>query len=102
ADRRIPVGMVDLMRGLLADDTKLRWSLGEVEEWLASRRFVLHPGAVTRRATRPFECEGHSYLLPRALSHALAENFEAASKAVRSKDFEIWAQRALDDETGIA
>jgi len=102
ADRRIPVGMIDLMRGLLADDAKLRWSLGEIEEWLASRRFVLRQGAAMRRATRPYEFEGGSYLLPRALSYAFAENSEAAAKAVRHRDFENWAQRALGDETGIA
>jgi eukaryotic-like serine/threonine-protein kinase len=102
ADWRIPVGMIDLMRGLLADDAKLRWSLGEIEEWLVSRRFVPRQGTALRRATRPFEFEGNSYLVPRALSYAFAKDVDAASKAVRSKDFENWAQRALGDETGIA
>jgi hypothetical protein len=98
----IPAGMIDLMRGLLADDAKLRWTLGEIEEWVASRRFVLRPGAAMRRAARPYEFDGHSYLLPRALSHAFAGNIEAAAKAVRGSDFDNWAQRALDDETGVA
>lgn len=102
AERRIPVGMIDLMRGLLADEAKLRWNLDEIDEWLASRRFVLRQGTAMRRATRPFEFEGESYLVPRALSYAFAKNVEAAAKAVRSKDFENWAQRALGDETGIA
>ena len=94
--------MIDLVRGLLADDAKLRWNLGEIEEWLRSRRFVLRQGGALRRATRPFEFEGHSYLVPRVLSHAFAGNIEAASKAARSRDFESWAQRALGDETNIA
>jgi eukaryotic-like serine/threonine-protein kinase len=102
ADRRIPVGMIDLMRGLLADDAKLRWNLGEIDEWLASRRFVLRQGTAVRRATRAFEFEGKPYLVPRALSYAFARDAEAATKAVRSRDFENWAQRALGDETGIA
>jgi eukaryotic-like serine/threonine-protein kinase len=91
ADRRIPVGMIDL-----------RWNLGEIDEWLSSRRFVLRQGTAVRRATRPFEFEGKSYLVPRALSYAFAADVEAAAKAVRSRDFENWAQRALGDETGIA
>ena len=102
ADRRIPVGMIDIMRGLLADDAKLRWNLVEIEEWLSSRRFVLRQGTPVRRATRPFEFESNSYLVPRALSYAFAGDVEAAAKAVRSRDFENWAQRALGDETGIA
>ena len=64
----IPVGMIDIMRGLLADDAKLRWNLVEIDEWLSSRRFVLRQGTPVRRATRPFEFESNSYLVPRALS----------------------------------
>jgi hypothetical protein len=101
-DWRVPVGMIDLMRGLLADDAKLRWNLAEIDEWLSSRRFVLRQGTAMRRATRPFEFEGTSYLIPRILSYALAKDVDAAAKALRSKDFENWAQRALGDETGIA
>jgi eukaryotic-like serine/threonine-protein kinase len=101
-ERRIPVGMVELLRGLLADDPKLRWSLSEIDEWLVSRRFVLRQGVPMRRATRPLEFNGRSYVVPRALSHAFAGNIDAAAEAVKSRDFEIWAHRALSDETSIA
>jgi eukaryotic-like serine/threonine-protein kinase len=101
-DRRLSAGLIDLVRGLVVDDAKLRWTIDEIEEWITTRRFVLHQGAAMRRATRPFEFDGHPYLLPRALSHAFAGNIDAASKALRGKDFENWVQRALDDETTIA
>lgn len=101
-ERRIPVGMLELLRGLLADDPKLRWSLSEIDEWLVSRRFVLRQGVPMRRATRPFEFNGRSYVIPRALSHAFAGNIDAATEAVKSRDFAIWAHRALTDETLIA
>ena len=102
ADRRIPISMIDLLRGLLADDPKLRWTLSEIIEWIASRRGVTRQGAVIRRATRPFEFAGASFIAPRSLSFALSANAEAAVPIARSRDFEIWAQRALGDETGIA
>jgi eukaryotic-like serine/threonine-protein kinase len=102
ADRRIPISMIDLLRGLLADDPKLRWTLPEIIEWIASRRGVTRQGAVIRRATRPFEFAGASFIAPRSLSFALSANAEAAVPIARSRDFEIWAQRALGDETGIA
>jgi hypothetical protein len=102
ADRRIPISMIDLVRGLIADDPKLRWTLPEIVEWIDSRRGVTRQGAVIRRATRPFEFDGGSFIAPRALSHALSANVEAAVPIVRSRDFDTWAQRALGDETGIA
>lgn len=102
ANRRVPAGMIEFLRGLLADDPKLRWSIGEIEEWLASRRFVLRQGSPARRATRPFSFAGRSYFIPRALSYAFAGNIERAGPAVRSSDFEIWALRAIGDETGTS
>src|SRR5260221_628667 len=45
---------------------------------------------------------GECVSAPRALSHALSANVEAAVPIVRSRDFDTWAQRALGDETGIA
>src|SRR5258707_13052865 len=94
--------MIDIVRGLLADDAKLRWNLVEIEEWLSSRRFVLRQGTPVRRATRPFEFESNSYLMPRALSYPFAGDVEAAAKAVPSRDFENWAHAGVVDATGIA
>jgi hypothetical protein len=102
ADQRIPTNMIDLVRGLTADDPKLRWTLLEIIEWIASRHGVTRQGALVRRATRPFEFDGGSFIVPRALSHALSANVEAAVQTVSSRDFDSWAQRALGDETGIA
>src|SRR5260370_13343884 len=101
-DRRTPISMIDLVRGLIADGPKLRWALAEIVEWMRSGRGVTRQGAVVRRATRPFEFDGGSFIAPRALSHALSANVEAAVPIVRSRDFDTWAQRALGDETGIA
>src|SRR6266404_1628 len=66
ADQRIPTNMIDLVRGLIADDPKLRWTLPEISEWIDSRRRVTRQGAVVRRATRPFEFDGSSFIAPRA------------------------------------
>lgn len=102
ADRRIPLSMIDLVRGLLADDSRLRWTLPEIAEWMDSRRGVTRQGVMARRATRPFEFDGGSFLAPRALSYALSANVKAAMPIVHSRDFDVWAQRALGDETGVA
>src|SRR5438552_1920721 len=101
ADRRIPIIMIDLLRGLLADDPKLRWTFPEIGEWIASRRGVTRQGAMVRRATRPFEFDGGLFIAPRTLSHALSANVEAAALVARGREFEVWSQRALGDETGI-
>ncbi|HZS84547.1 MAG TPA: hypothetical protein VFA50_16860 [Stellaceae bacterium] len=99
-DKRLPVGLIELLRGLLADDAKIRWTIAEVEEWLASRHAVTRQGLGLKRAARPFDFAGRSYFTARALAFAFAGNPGAAAAAVRS-DFEPWVQRALGDETSI-
>jgi eukaryotic-like serine/threonine-protein kinase len=99
-DRRVPAGMSEFLRGLLADDPKLRWNLDEIEEWLTSRRFVLRQGLPVRRATRPFVFGGRPYFVPRALSYGLAGSVESGVSVARSPELEMWAQRAIGDEVG--
>jgi hypothetical protein len=100
-DRRIPIIMIDLLRGLLADDPKLRWTFPEIGEWISSRRGVTRQGAMVRRASRAFEFDGASFIAPRSLSYALSVNIEAAVSIARGHEFDVWAKRALGDETGI-
>jgi hypothetical protein len=97
-DNRLSSGMSELLRGLLTDDPKMRWTVNEVEAWLPTRRVPAKQGVVTRRALRPFQFGGMVFATGPALARAFAADVPAAAKAVRSKDFETWVKRALNDE----
>jgi hypothetical protein len=100
-NQRLPVGLIELLRGLLADDPKVRWTIPEVEEWLTSRHLVTRQGLAAKRASRPFEFSGRAFFTARALAHAFASDTAAAAAAIRSKEFESWMQRALGDEASV-
>jgi len=97
-ENRLSTAMNELLRGLLADDLKMRWTLNEVEAWLPARRVAAKQGFAIRRAVRPFEFAGEVFATGTALAHAFAAAVPAAAEAVRSKDFESWIKRALNDE----
>jgi hypothetical protein len=97
-ENRLSTAMNELLHGLLADDAKVRWTLSEVEAWLPARRAPAKQGFAIRRAVRPFEFGGKEFATGIALAHAFAAAVPAAAKAVRSKDFEAWIKRALNDE----
>ncbi len=98
-NNRVPLALIEMLRGTLADDPKSRWTMAELEQWLTTRHVKPRQGPAPKRASRPFEFDGRFYLTARALSHGLGVNPQAAVAAVKSKEFDGWIQRALNDET---
>ena len=101
-NNRVPLGLIEVLRGTLADDPKVRWTMVELEQWLSTRHFGTRPGAAPKRASRPLEFDGQHFLTTRGLSNALAENPQAAIVKVKTKEFDGWIQRALNDEETTA
>ncbi|MDB5409565.1 MAG: serine/threonine protein kinase, partial [Rhodospirillales bacterium] len=97
-ENRLSSGINEMLRGLLADDPKMRWTIKEVEAWLPARRVAARQGTAARRAIRPLEFDGKVFSTGPALAHAFAAAVPAAAEVVRSKDFETWIKRALNDE----
>lgn len=96
---RLPPESTEIIRGLLNDDTRERWSIEDVENWLQGRRLkprAQSPSSIT--ATRPFDFAGRACYTARAVADAFAADPPAAARAIRSSEFEIWLQRSLADE----
>jgi serine/threonine protein kinase len=55
---RISLNLMEPLRGMLADDPKLRWSLNDLELWLSGRRLSPRQPQVPRKASRPFDFAG--------------------------------------------
>lgn len=96
---RLPPELIEIVRGLLSDDERERWTIDDVETWLQGRRLkprTQSPSGIT--ATRPFEFGGQGYYTARAIAHAFAADPSAAARAIRSAEFDIWLHRSLADE----
>lgn len=100
---RPPPEVIELLRGLLADDPRDRWTVADMEGWIQGRRLKprqQHPTTIV--ATRPFEFGGRGHYMARGVAHAFACDPANAARAIRSSEFEIWLQRSLADETRTA
>lgn len=100
---RPPPEVIELLRGLLADDPRDRWTVADMEGWMQGRRLKprqQHPTTIV--ATRPFEFGGRGHYMARGVAHAFASDPAAAARSIRSSEFEIWLQRSLADETRTA
>ncbi len=94
---RVPFGLREALRGLLADDVDARWGLAELQQWLGGGANKTVPDQADTRMDRPYtigerECWGF-----RELAHAFGRDWRAAAGIVLDESFLKWAKRGLGD-----
>jgi hypothetical protein len=95
---RLPSGLREVTRGLLADDPKQRWTLQDLALWLDGRRLSPIQPTVPDRAQRPYLCAGREHFACRPLALTMAEDWSAAAKALAEADLEGWVRKSVGDQ----
>jgi hypothetical protein len=98
-NNRLSASHIELLRGLLADDPRQRWSAGDLEQWLNGRRLTPKSSDSGRRAARSFEFNGGEYWQVRPLANALPQNTAEAVRVVEDGSLDKWLRRALVDDS---
>jgi hypothetical protein len=94
---RVPFGLREVLRGLLADEARERWGFAEVEQFLS--------GGITKavrdhwetRMDRPFPFGGKEHRGFRDLAHAFGKDWRGAATTVLDVQFVKWAMRGVSD-----
>ncbi len=97
-NKRLATGHIELLRGLLADDPKQRWSATELEQWLSRKRMTPKSSDTGRRSSRHFSFAGKEYWQVRPLAMAMTANVSEAAKEIESGSLEKWLTRSYGDE----
>ncbi|MGQ9364964.1 serine/threonine protein kinase [Azospirillum sp. ST 5-10] len=95
---RLPLGIGEVIRGLMVDDPKQRWTLNDLDLWLSGRRLSPKQPQIPRRAARPAEFQGQEYWHCRTLSRALARHPAAATQVIESGELDKWLRRSMSDD----
>ena len=95
---RLPLGINEVVRGLLVDDPKQRWTLQDLDLWVAGRRLSPKQPQVPRRAARPLEFQGQEYWHCRTLARAFAKHVAAASSVIEGGELDKWLRRSMGDD----
>ncbi len=97
-NHRLPATHIELLRGLLTDDSRQRWTALDLEQWLSGRRLTPKNSDAGRRASRTFNFYGKDYWQVRPLAVALASNVAEAAKIIENGSLEKWLRRAFDND----
>ncbi|MDK9720094.1 MAG: hypothetical protein OEL53_02815 [Rhodospirillales bacterium] len=97
-DERLPLSMIELLRGLLCDDPAERWSVNELELWANGRRLSPLQPKQDKRAVRGFAFLGEEYNTCRELAFAMSQNWDKAAEPMMDGQLEVWLRRGIENK----
>ncbi len=97
-NRRLASSHIELLRGLLTDDARQRWTASDLEQWQTGRRLTPKSTDAGRRASRHISVGGKEYWQLRPLASGLAANVSEAVKLIEDGSIGKWLQRSFGDE----
>jgi len=101
-DERLPLPIIEILRGALCDDAHERWNNDSIDLWLSGRRLSPLVAKIEKRAARDFNFNNVDYSTARELAIAMARNWEAAVPFILDGRLELWLRRSLDNKEKAA
>ncbi len=92
-DERMPVSLIECLRGLLTDDPIQRWAATNIDLWLNGRRLTPIQAKAETQARRPLRFADQEFHSLRPLSYAMFVNWDQAHSIIADGSLEIWIRR---------
>ncbi len=96
-NERLPMSMIEPLRGLLHDDDNERWRLEQLDLWLSGRRMTPSGKRAVPRADTPMNFAGRNHLTARTLAWFLCRNVADGARVIRGGHVETWVRRSLNN-----
>ena len=90
--------ILELLRGLLHDESSQRWTIDEVLEWLDGRRLSPKQSTAIKKAPRPFDLGGDKYFVTPLMAMDIENKVKAVKSSIEDDSLLNWIERSLEDE----
>lgn len=97
-DSRVPLPLLEPLRGMLNDDPSARWDYNEISNWLTGQRTNAAKKTPALKADSTFPFRGKEYVSVRSLAWHFSQKPHDAAKAAGQETFEVWLKRSLGNE----
>ena len=95
---RVPIQLIEMVKGLLSDEPKTRWTQESLDQWLGGKRLAQVQTRIEKRAARGFTFNDKDYFYIRELAMAFCANWDAAIPYISDGRLELWLRRSLDQK----
>lgn len=96
-ENRVPISMIEVLRGLLHDDSRERWTLETLDLWLNGRRMTPLQPRMEKRSQRTLKIGDVEYSTARGVAYGLMTNWSKAGTLIQEGKVEVWLRRGLED-----
>ncbi len=93
---RIAIQLIEMIKGLLSDDPRTRWTQDSLDQWLSGKRLSTVQTKIEKRAARGFTFLDRDYFSIRELAIAFCANWDQAVPYVSDGRLELWLRRSVD------
>lgn len=94
-NERIPMPLLEPLRGMLSDDASERWNLEALKLWLSGQKRTPIQRRPAPKPKAPFKFGGRDHVTPRTIAYAFSKNVPEASKAIKGGKLELWLKQSL-------
>jgi hypothetical protein len=95
--QRISPYLIEVLRGMLADDRSERWDIEAVTTWLRGDGMAPVQHKAVSRAAVPFPFGGRDHVMGRTLARAFSQSAHEAASLIFDGQLELWVRRALKE-----
>jgi hypothetical protein len=95
--RPLSTSFAELLNGMLADNRKQRWTLDEIEGWIAGKRSMIRQAIPTLKAARPLQVGAQELWDKRMIARAFTKDPAEALRQINSGELVKWVKRTLMD-----
>ncbi len=94
---RIPLSLLEPLRGMLTDQIDERWGFDQIDGWMNGRKMTPMQRRASAKTDVPLTFAGYTHFTARTLAHGMAQHVGEAAKFLRETDLDTWVRRALAD-----
>ena len=94
---RIPMQLIEPLRGMLSDDPSARWDFYEINNWLTGQKINPVKSGTRNKLETYFKFRNLEYYSLRSLAWEFAKYPNEAVRAINTEEFETWMKRGLDE-----
>ncbi len=95
-DERVPVALIECLRGMLTDDAEQRWQPNNIDLWLNGKRLTPIQAKSEPQSQRPMRFAEQEFHSIRPLSYAMYQNWDKALSIIADGTLEVWIRRGLE------
>jgi len=94
---RLPIPLLEPLRGMLNDTVEERWGLEELSGWLDGRKQPSPKQIPIVKSDFPYHFEGRDHYSPRTLARAFSRHREPAIKVIKDDALIGWLRKGVGD-----